>query len=163
MLPASRNKSRRRREPNEGVENRPTHSAPPDSDVCRIESMSQFLCAVLFVGLEVKLVLVQPLQCDLAVLGQVRSTDGCDCASKESWLPLFVRLLTLCCLLSLLLLDLGLECCGLVILSPDYGVGDTFPELERLVRELLLHGRDNLGNWEERIEVDDKMLLLQNC
>ena len=104
---------------------------------------------------------MQPLQCNLSVLGQIWSADRCDCAGEEARLPLLVRFLALRCLCSLFVFDLSLECCGLVVLSPDYGVGDTLPELEGLVGELLLHGRDDLGHREERVEVDDEVLLLQ--
>jgi hypothetical protein len=48
----------------------------------------------------------------------------------------------------------------LPVLAPDNGVGDALPELERLVGKLLLHGRYNLGDGEEGVEVDDQVLLL---
>src|SRR5690242_19240191 len=112
-------------EPSEGVQEPPNAFAPPDSSVCRSR-----LCAVLFVRLQAVVLLVQPLQGNLAIRGQIWSANGCDCAGEESRLPLLVSFLALCCLLPLLLLDLSLESCGLAVLPFDDGVGDTFPELE---------------------------------
>lgn len=41
-----------------------------------------------------------------------------------------------------------------------YGICYALPEFQRLVGELLLDRRDNLGDGIERVEVDDEVLFL---
>lgn len=103
---------------------------------------------------------VQTLERFLAVLGEVWPTDRCDCAGEKSWLPLFLRRLSLCSLLPLLLFYFCLEVRRQSILLAYYGIRDTVPELEGLIGKLLLERWDDLGYGVKRVEVDDEVLLL---
>jgi hypothetical protein len=106
---------------------------------------------------------VQALEYDFAICCQVWPADRCHGTSEEARAPLFVRSLALRSLLALLLFNLRLECCRERVLPADDGVRYAVPELERFVGQLFLHGRDGLGEREERVDIDDEMFLLCGC
>jgi hypothetical protein len=119
--------------------------------------------AILFVRLEVVFLLVQALEGDFAIGCQIWATDGRHCARKEAGAPLLFRSFALRCLLALLLFDFRLERCRERELFADDGVGHTVPEFERFVGELLFHRGNGFGEREERIDIDDEVLLLCEC
>jgi hypothetical protein len=55
----------------------------------------------------------------------------------------------------LLLLDLGLEVCRQSILLAYYGICNTVPEFERLIRKLLVEWWNDFSYRVEWVEVDD--------
>lgn len=94
------------------------------------------------------------------IWSKVRTAYRCDCSGKKARLPFLFRCLSFGSLLSLFLFNFCLQVRGLGILSPNNGVGDIFPKLERLVRQLFFKRRDNLGDRVEGSEIDDQNLLL---
>jgi hypothetical protein len=79
---------------------------------------------------------------------------------EEDGLPGLALGLALTCLFALCLLQLQLDVGGLAELFGVDGVGDAGPELEGLVGQLLLLRGQNLGGDIERLDVDNKVLLL---
>ena len=119
--------------------------------------------AVLLVGLEVVVFLVQTLEHNLTVGRQVGPANRCHGACEEARAPFFLSRFALGGLFALPLFDLRLECCGERVLSADDGVRYAIPELERFVGQLLLHGGNGFGEREKRVDVDDEVLLLCGC
>jgi hypothetical protein len=118
--------------------------------------------SILLVRLQPVVITMEAFQSLFTVLCKIWSTGGRDGPGEKSWFPLCVGGLSFCGFRSLLLLDLGLEVGRKSILSAYYSSRDIVPELEGFVGKLFLERRYNLGDWIERIEIDDKVLLLKS-
>jgi hypothetical protein len=109
------------------------------------------LCTKLLVRPKHKIILPQTPERFLAILGECRLPDRCKGSCEEARLPLLVLLFPLSSLGTLLLFDFLLEGCGERVLLVNDGVCDAFPELARLIRELLFDWGDVLWDGEKRI------------
>lgn len=110
-------------------------------------------------ALERPVALLATLNDLLALISQVRAAAVADSMLKVHGRPGGAVGLALAGLDTLRLLELLLDRRGLgELLGVDRG-GDVTPESERLVGELLVGRRDNLGGDAERGDVDNRVLL----
>lgn len=103
---------------------------------------------------------MESLERFFTILGKIWLAHWGQGADEEAWLPVFVRRFPLCSFLALSFFDFLLEGRGERVLFADDSICDAFPELPRFVGELFFHGWDDLGDGEERVEVDEEDFLL---